>query len=164
MRTVAKVAGGLALIAMLAAPKGLAAQASITVTLSISGRTLGPDTVVAAAVPGAGGGRGQADARQRVGAGAGAKRQDDEVLLTVHPGRGADELAKLATRTANGRPSGGSCDLVFRDGAGAVFRTEHLTGCFVRRVETAGGMRRVSLGYTAISIQSPVPGGTAHDE
>lgn len=152
MRSGVKVACGLALIAALAVPTGLAAQASITVTLSIAGRTLGPDTVVAAAVPGAGGGRNPADSRQRLGAGAGSKQQNDEVLLTVHAGRAADELAKLAGLTANGRPSGGTCDLVFRNGTGVVFRTEHLTGCFVRRVETAGGMRRVSLGYTSISI------------
>ncbi|HVB32734.1 MAG TPA: hypothetical protein VNE60_14510 [Gemmatimonadaceae bacterium] len=160
----AKVAGGLTLIATLAAPAGLAAQASITVTMSIAGRTLGPDTVVAAAVPGAGGGRNQADARPRVGAGAGSKQQNDEVLLTIHAGRGADDLAKLATLTATGRPSGGTCDLVFRDGTGAVFHTEHLTGCVVRRVDTAAGMRRVSLGYTSISIQSPAPGGTEYEE
>jgi len=164
MHSVAKVARGLALVAALAAPTGLAAQASITVTLSISGRALGPDTVVAAAVPGAGAGRSQAGAQQRLGAGAGAKQRDDEVLLTIHAGRAAEDLAGLATFTANGRPRSGTCDLVFRDGTGAAFRTEHLTGCFVRRVETAGGMRRVSLGYTSISIQSPVPGGTEYEE
>lgn len=164
MRSVAKMAGRLALVAALAAPTGLAAQASITVTLSIAGRTLGPDTVVAAAVPGAGGGRSQADARPRVGAGVGSKQQNDEVLLTIHAGRGADDLTKLATLTATGRPSVGTCDLVLRDGTGAVFRTEHLTGCVVRRVDTAAGMRRVSLGYTSISIQSPGPGGPEHEE
>ena len=152
MRSMAKVAGGLALVAALAAPTGLAAQASITVTLSISGRTLGPDTVVAAAVPGTGGGQNEAGSKQRLGAGAGSKQQNDEVLLTIHPGRAAEDLAGLARLTANGRPRRGTCDLVFRNGTGAVFRTERLIGCVVRRVETAGGMRRVSLGYTSISI------------
>ncbi len=136
MRRVPMLAAAL-LAVVVAAPAAAGAQASITVTLSFAGRILGPDTVVAAAVPGAG--RSKAP-------------NTDEVLITLRVGPDATEIARLAALTSNGRPQRGSCDLVFRNATGAVFRTEHIAGCYVRRFEPAGAMRRVSLGYSSISI------------
>jgi hypothetical protein len=130
-------ASALILVAAVASPARAGAQASITVTMAFSRHTLGPDTVVAAAVP---------------GAGPGAPKRQDEVLITMRPGGDAPELARLAALTANGHPARGRCELVFRNGSGAVFRTERLAGCYVRRFERAGAMRRVSLGYSSISI------------
>jgi len=137
MRCISIPVTALVIFAALAAPAQAGAQASITVTLVLAGRTLGPDTVVAAAVPGR--------------AGRGGASQEDEVLLTMRAGTDAPELARLAARTADGHPARGSCDLVFRNGAGAMFRAEHLAGCFVRRFERVGTMRRVSLGFSFIS-------------
>ncbi|MDE3151203.1 MAG: hypothetical protein KGL93_03050 [Gemmatimonadota bacterium] len=129
------------------APVGVGAQATITITARMSGRAIGPDTAAAVAMP-AGVGASRSDGRTRA---TGGTAVHEPVVLTMRPGRAEADFERLAALGARGHPAVGVCDLVFRTAAGAVFRTEHLAGCVVTRVEAEGPMRRISLDYTSIS-------------
>ncbi len=120
--------------AVLAIASSARAQSSaFAVTLRFGARVIGPDSAAAVVVPGASAGG------------------DREVWITLRPGDAAARLDSVVQADAGRRRTLGTCDVVVRDAHGTLLRRYHLAGCYVRRVEHAGDMRRVALGYSSIS-------------
>lgn len=119
--------------ALAMASSARAQSSSFAVTLRFGARVIGPDSALAVVVPGASGGG------------------DRDVWITLPPGAAAARLDSVVQSDAGRRRTLGTCDVVARDAHGTVLRSYHLTGCYVSRVERAGDMRRVALGYLSIS-------------